>query len=231
MRVTRRGKAKRALQQDLPRGRIEQVGAAHHVGDALRGVVDHHRELVGPVAVGTLEHEVADLFADVLAHAPLDRIVEAECGGGRHAQPEGRRGAHGAGNALAMDAAVVGEVAAAAVAGKSGARCEQAVECGLIDVATFALAQHRAVGMQSERRQRAQLLPGGARDLTRRVEVLDPHQPFATGAPRQQPAAECRQQRTEMQRPGRRGREAAAITGAGRGGWSEAHMGPGSGCT
>ena len=33
------------------------------------GVVDHHRELVGPEAVGALEHEVADLVRHVLRAA------------------------------------------------------------------------------------------------------------------------------------------------------------------
>ena len=43
--VARHRQAERTLQQDLARGGVEQVGAAHHVGDALVGVVDHHRQL------------------------------------------------------------------------------------------------------------------------------------------------------------------------------------------
>ena len=58
--VARRRQAQRALQVDLARGVVGQVLAAHDVGDALRRVVDDHRELVGPQAVGALEHEVAD---------------------------------------------------------------------------------------------------------------------------------------------------------------------------
>ncbi len=38
----------------------EQVRAAHHVGDPLRGVVDHHREVVGRADVLPAEHDVAD---------------------------------------------------------------------------------------------------------------------------------------------------------------------------
>ena len=58
--IARRGQAERALQQDLARRGIEQVGAAHDVGDALRGIVDHHGQLVGPETVGAREHEIAD---------------------------------------------------------------------------------------------------------------------------------------------------------------------------
>ena len=61
--VARRRQAERALQQDLARRVVGQVLAAHDVGDALRGVVDHHRQLVGPQAVGAPQHEVADRAA------------------------------------------------------------------------------------------------------------------------------------------------------------------------
>ena len=58
--VARGGQAQRALQQDLARSGVEQVGAADDVGDALVGVIHHHRQLVGPVAVGATQDEVAD---------------------------------------------------------------------------------------------------------------------------------------------------------------------------
>jgi len=51
---------------DLPRGRVEQVRAAHHVGDSLRRVIHHHRQLVGELAVGPAHHEVADLGFETL---------------------------------------------------------------------------------------------------------------------------------------------------------------------
>jgi hypothetical protein len=57
------------LQQDLPRGGVEQVGAAHHFGHALCGVIDHHGQLVGPAAIRTAQHEVADLGMHVLLRA------------------------------------------------------------------------------------------------------------------------------------------------------------------
>ena len=50
--IARRGVAEQPLQMNLPRGRIQQVCAAHHVGHALGGVVHHHGELIGEQAVG-----------------------------------------------------------------------------------------------------------------------------------------------------------------------------------
>ncbi len=64
--VLRRGQTKGALQQDLPRCIASQVFAPHHMGDALRCVIHHYGQLVGPQAVGTLQHEVTDLLRDVL---------------------------------------------------------------------------------------------------------------------------------------------------------------------
>ena len=60
---------------DLPRRGVEQVGAAHDVGYALFRVVDHDRELVGELAVGAPQHEVADVA--------LERSAIARPGRGR----------------------------------------------------------------------------------------------------------------------------------------------------
>ncbi len=76
--VARCGDAERALQGDLPRRVVEQVGAAHDVADALRGVVDHDRQLIGPQAVGAPHDEVADVDLEALLEAAGDAIVEAD---------------------------------------------------------------------------------------------------------------------------------------------------------
>ena len=44
----------------LPRRRRQQVVAAHHLIDALRRVVDDHREVVGRHAVTAAHHEIVD---------------------------------------------------------------------------------------------------------------------------------------------------------------------------
>ena len=64
---------------DLTRRVVEQVGAAHHVGDALMNVVDDGGELIGPEAVRTFEHEVADFVFNVLCEVAAKAVGE---GGG-----------------------------------------------------------------------------------------------------------------------------------------------------
>ena len=64
--VTRRRHAEHALQEDLARRRREQVGAAHDVGDPLRGVVDDDGELIGVEAVAAAHDEVADVAREPL---------------------------------------------------------------------------------------------------------------------------------------------------------------------
>jgi len=80
--VGRRGQAEGVLQQQLAGGVVGEVFAAHDVGHALGGVVDHHRELVGPQAVGPQQHEVAHLAGHVLllrAEAPVGPVQRGVC--------------------------------------------------------------------------------------------------------------------------------------------------------
>ena len=58
--------AEAVLQVDLASGRVEQVSAAHDVRDVRIGIVDDDRELVGPLAVRALQHEIADFGREVL---------------------------------------------------------------------------------------------------------------------------------------------------------------------
>jgi hypothetical protein len=90
MQIARRGQRERALQHDLPRRGGEEVCAAHHVGDALLGVVHHDRELVREEPVAPPQHEIAHLARDVLPDAALHPILELDAAG-RHAQAPGAR--------------------------------------------------------------------------------------------------------------------------------------------
>ena len=65
--------AQRRGQPALARGRPEQVGAADDLVDALLGVVDDHRQVVGHGAVVAPDHEVVDDALDV----PRDPVREA----------------------------------------------------------------------------------------------------------------------------------------------------------
>jgi hypothetical protein len=71
-----------ALQQDLARRVVGQVGAAHDVAHALRGVVHHHGQLVGPQPVGAAQHEVADFGLHVLPLRTEPAVLpfEPRCG-------------------------------------------------------------------------------------------------------------------------------------------------------
>jgi hypothetical protein len=63
------------LQQNLARGRRDQIGPAHDVGDPLRVVVDDHRELVGEQAIGASHDKVADVALEVLRLRALQAIA------------------------------------------------------------------------------------------------------------------------------------------------------------
>ena len=74
MQVLRGGQAQGALQQHLAGRIVGEVGAAHHMGDALQAVIDDHGQLIGPQAIGPAQHEVADAVDHVLllgAHAAV----------------------------------------------------------------------------------------------------------------------------------------------------------------
>ncbi len=60
MRVARRGQAEQALKEELAGGRRRQVGATDHLADALCGVVDDNRQLIGVDAVGANHDEIVD---------------------------------------------------------------------------------------------------------------------------------------------------------------------------
>ncbi len=60
MQITGRRQAKQLLQINLARGRREQIGTTHHLGNTLLRIIHHHGKLVGMEAVGTARDEIAD---------------------------------------------------------------------------------------------------------------------------------------------------------------------------
>ena len=70
----------------------------------LVGIIHHHRQLIGKVAIGALQDEVADLTLKVLADPPLDGVVETH-GAGVDPQPPGPRGL-ACGHAMATGARI-----------------------------------------------------------------------------------------------------------------------------
>ena len=76
MRVPGCWQAQQALQMDLARGGFEQISAAHHVRDPLIGVIDHHRQLVGPESVGAFHDKVAIVARQVALDTALPGVFE-----------------------------------------------------------------------------------------------------------------------------------------------------------
>src|SRR5262249_22177268 len=122
--VARRRQAETLLQINLARRRVEQVGAAHDIGDPLRGVVHHYGELVRVEAVGAPEDEVAHVALQALRLRALRPVGEADFSLGFY--PDGARGlsrrqaaaARAAVDARAVDGERrVGDLAARAAAG------------------------------------------------------------------------------------------------------------------
>src|SRR5437867_11950240 len=56
-----RGKAERAIEQKLPRGGCEQIGAADDFRDSHGGIVHHNRELIGGNIVVPPNDEIAEI--------------------------------------------------------------------------------------------------------------------------------------------------------------------------
>jgi len=123
----------------------------------LRGVIDHHRQLVGPAAIGAAQHEVADFGVHVLLLRSTQAIVEVHDAARWHAEADGRVRSRLPGDATMVDAAVGGQVAAAAVADKGLVAGQQHVQRGLVGLAAGALPEDRAIVDQAERGQRPQL--------------------------------------------------------------------------
>ena len=216
--VGRHRLAEQAEEVDLARGRVEQVGTAHHMGDARIGVVDHHGELIGEETVGALDHVVARIVGEVDLLRALHCVIEADRAFGAH--PPGpplatRRQAVAAGAGVAARAVagqgLIGELAPGAGAGVGVAGGLERIQRCLIGCGAPALPDHLAIPFEAEACQRGEDACGGAGDCARGVDILDAQQPASAVGARFKKAADRGDQRAEVQRAGRRGREAADI--------------------
>ena len=68
--------SERANQQQLPRGGLQQIGAAHHFRDSHRRVIGHDRKLIGGHVVAPPDHEVAEVASGDEVLPTLTQIVE-----------------------------------------------------------------------------------------------------------------------------------------------------------
>ena len=214
-------------EEELARGRLQQVVAAHHLADALPGVVDDHREVVGGRAVVAADHEVVDDPVLVAVQA----IGEADARGAG-ADPQRRRAAAGALAALLglgeLEAgAGVGALGQRAVRGGArradlGARAEalvevarvaQAVDRLLVGLGARGLPDHLAVPVEADRAQVVQLALGRAGLHAALVEVLHPHEEAGAGAAGRQPREQRRAEVADVQGARRARGEASVVRG------------------
>ncbi len=99
MPVGRLRQTEQPLQQPMHAGRPEQVLAPHHIGDALQGVVDHHREVIAGRRLLARQDDVAPGLRPGghragLAVGTLAMLDPAEVAGARAAPPPCRAAAH-----------------------------------------------------------------------------------------------------------------------------------------
>ncbi len=214
------------LQIKLAGRRIEQVGAAHHIGDALPGVIQHHGQLIGNQAVAAANDEIADLAAQMLAELALHTIDEDVFTIG-YAQADGSilEAATGGAAEAGVGARVAFELLARAGARIRQAFIQQPFDGVPIRSVTFALAQHVAVPFEAVALQRLDDSPLGAGHLPWRIDVFHAQQPKAADRTGVEIGSEGRDQRAEVQvAAGGRCKATDVACGLGRGGGG--HGGP-----
>ncbi|KAF1858364.1 hypothetical protein Lal_00014870 [Lupinus albus] len=202
------------------------VGTAHDVRHALLGIVHDDGQLVRPVAVRTLQDEIAGFagqpLRDDAGHAVLERDhVRARL---RHAQAQAARTAARR-EAMAARAGIdrgavrrdaearIGDLAAVAAARVHVAG--EAVVRRLVQMLAAALPHDLAVGRHAQALQQVEDLFGGAGHAAAFVDVFDAHQPGALVGARIEIAGQRGDERPGMQRARGRGCEAADIAALG----------------
>lgn len=215
MEIFRRAITETPLQIDLTGSGVEQIGAPHHMGDALGFVVYDHGELIGPKAVGAPQNKITTLCFEIFYVGPLEAVRE----GDRFLVDAQAISAGGLTVQAGATDSWVGSVAdffPSAGAGEGEALIEKRVQGRTIGLVARALVKHRAVPRETKGFEGEQDLPVGARDASGRVDILDPEQPFSVVGEGVEIARYGRDERAEVERT-RRGRGKSANVGAGKG--------------
>lgn len=199
------------MQEELTRGVVEEIGAADDVGDALSGIVDDDGELVGEIAVGAEEDEVACVAGDVLSEGAAGAVVEGD-GAGRDEKAPGAGQAAGweAGAAGAGIGTVAGSFAGAG-AGVDEAVSNEAIEGVAIEVFAAALEDDLFVGVEAEAGEGAEDGGGPLGAAAGLVDIFEADEPGAGVGAGVEPGGDGGDEGSHVQRPGGRGRESAAI--------------------
>ena len=223
--VRRLGKAERPREEELARRGVEQVVAAHDLLDALGGVVDHDREVVGDRPVVAAHHEVVDHALDVAVQAvgEADALAVGAYPQGRRSRrpprlPLGLREPQAGAGIVAFGQRAVrrrrrladlGPRAEALVQAPAGA---QLLDGRRVAVPARRLVGHLAVPVDPDGGEVGELLLGDARPDAAGVEVLHAHEEAAARRAGEQPRQQRGPQVAEVERARRAGREAALHT-------------------
>ena len=83
----RRRPLQRAIEEQLPKSGVEQIRAAHHLGDLHDGIVDDHGQLVGRHVVFPPDDKIAKLNPGDGPLLPGALIEKLKCFTLRNAEP------------------------------------------------------------------------------------------------------------------------------------------------
>ena len=224
----RRGYFESAIQEQLPEGRAQKVGAAHHFGDAHGGVIHHDCELIGRDVVFAPYDEIAEVDARDRALRPGRSIKKLQGFALGNAKAPGHaRGILGSNNRqvsgpagarverlliLGMGrAGCVQHIATRAIAGIDQAAVAQFLPRGEIERTAFTLQKRSVVPLQTEPAQIfANRLPKPW-PAARAIEIFHAQNECAVA----RPAALLRTPKSDrvagVQVTGRRWRKATAI--------------------
>ena len=89
MAVARLRQPQLLLQIDLASGGIQQVGAAHHVGDPLVSIVHHDGQLVGVESVFAQQSEVGEVVCERVVLLTLELVLKCYVGTRLDSQTQG----------------------------------------------------------------------------------------------------------------------------------------------
>ena len=215
--------AEQIAEQRLRRGGRQQVVAADDLLDALIGVVDDDREVVGEGAVAAAEDDVVDGIGALAVQTVGDRRPRRPRPGGAGRTPHRRPpGGRTRGRKVPARARVeaLGRVA---VLGRGrlpdlAPRAEAAVDPAVALEPVERRARRGPIRADWRTTSPSQSIPSARRSSSwlaansladaALVEVLDPHQEPRAGRPREQPGEQRRPQVAEVEVPGRRRRVA-----------------------
>ena len=223
VRVGRLRQPERPREPELARGGVGEVGAAHDLLDALLGVVDDHREVVGERAVAAPDHEVVDHALDPAQEPVLEphgSAVRADAQRGRAprrpllrelrpAQAQARPGVGALGQRPVRRTRRLADLGPGAEALVQAAFRAQDPERLLVEPQPLRLHDDLAVPVHAHRGEIGQLPLGQPGPHASRVEVLHPHLEARPRRAREEPREHGGPQVPEVQDPGRAGGEAA----------------------